>query len=238
MSIRKLLSVFLLAASLLLVPGATSGAYGQKTKTRAPRSHVSTLSRGEIKQAESRLIELGYGTGNNAIVAFQKYEGREVNGKLDREEFEAINSASAPKAKDPGYKHVEVDLDRQVLLSVGDDGVVQKVLPVSTGSNEQYHVKGMSGLAYTPRGRFKVYAKIAGWRKSPLGMLYYPSYFSDGLAIHGNSSVPDTPESHGCIRVPNSAAVDLYKQLPVGTIVLIYDKDSFVPAGNWLTSKQ
>jgi lipoprotein-anchoring transpeptidase ErfK/SrfK len=177
---------------------------------------------------------MGYGTGGNAIIAFQKYQGREVTGRLNREELDAISNAAAPKAKDPGYKHVEVDLDRQVLVLTDDEGAVQKVLPVSTGSDKQYHVKGMSGLAYTPRGRFKIYAKISGWRKSPLGMLYYPNYFSDGLAIHGNSSVPDTPESHGCIRVPNSAAVDLFRQLPVGTIVLIYDKDSFVPAGNWV----
>jgi hypothetical protein len=86
----------------------------------------------------------------------------------------------------------------------------------------------MSGLAYTPRGRFRIYAKIAGWRKSPLGLLYYPSYFSDGLAIHGNPSVPDTPQSHGCIRVPMSAAVAISRQLPVGTILLIYDQQSFV----------
>jgi hypothetical protein len=223
---------------LLAFAGGPMNVLGQKKKSASPRSHASTLTRAEIKQAESRLAELGYGTGGNAVTAFQKYEGREVTGKLNREELEAITNASAPKAKDPGYKHVEVDLDRQVLLSIDDDGGVQKVLPVSTGSNEQYHVKGMSGLAYTPRGRFKVYAKIAGWRKSPLGMLYYPSYFSDGLAIHGNSSVPDSPESHGCIRIPNSAAIDMYKQLPIGTIVLIYDKQSFVPAKDWVTGRQ
>lgn len=233
MMIPKQLTLFALAV-LLLTSAGSINAYGQKTKAGPSRSHTSALTRAEIKQADARLAELGYGAGRNAVIAFQKYEGREVDGKLDREEFEAITNASPPKAKDPGYKHVEVDLDRQMLLSIDDEGVVKKVLPVSTGSNKQYNEKGMSGLAYTPRGRFKIYAKIAGWRKSPLGMLFYPNYFSDGLAIHGNSSVPDTPESHGCIRVPNSAAIDLYKQLPIGTIVLIYDKDSFVPAGNWL----
>jgi len=88
-------------------------------------------------------------------------------------------------------------------------------------------------MPYTPRGRFRVYAKISGWRKSPLGLLYYPNYFSDGLAIHGNSSVPNSPASHGCIRIPNSAAVEMSRQMPVGTIVLIYDKQSFVSAKAW-----
>ena len=235
---RKLALSAVIAVFLLASAEVGTNAYGQKKKSGSPRSHAATLTRAEIKQAETRLADLGYGAGRGAVIAFQKYEGREVTGKLNREEVGAINNAAAPHAKDPGYKHVEVDLDRQILLLMDDEGLVKRILPVSTGSNKQYNEKGMSGLAYTPRGRFKIYAKIAGWRKSPLGMLYYPNYFSDGLAIHGNSSVPDTPESHGCIRVPNSAAVDLFKQLPVGTIVLIYDKQSFVPAKEWVTGKQ
>jgi len=107
------------------------------------------------------------------------------------------------------------------------------VLPVSTGSNKQYREKGASGLAYTPRGRFRITAKIAGWRKSPLGLLYYPNYFSGGVAIHGNPSVPNEPESHGCVRIPMSAAIEMYNQLPLGTIVLLYDQRSFVSAQDW-----
>ncbi|HYW71360.1 MAG TPA: L,D-transpeptidase [Pyrinomonadaceae bacterium] len=212
------------------------GLLAQKARPAHARAHALTAS--EAKQASARLSEMGYGAGAIALTAFQKYEGRTVTGHLTRDEFDAIMNANAPKSRDAPYAHVEVDLDRQVLLMVDDQGAVKKVLPVSTGSNKQYNVKGMSGLAYTPRGRFKIYAKIAGWRKSPLGMLYYPNYFSDGLAIHGNSSVPETPESHGCIRVPNSTAVSIYKQMPIGTIVLIYDKESFVPGGDWVTAKQ
>jgi hypothetical protein len=214
--------------ALLLALSHSSFAAGKKTSNR--------LTRGEAKQATTRLAEMGYGSGRTALIAFQKYEGRKVTGQLTRDEFEAITNATAPEAKDAGYRHVEVDLDRQILLLIDDEGAVKKVLPVSTGSNKHYREKGMSGLAYTPRGRFKIYAKIAGWRKSPLGMLYYPNYFSDGLAIHGNSSVPDTPASHGCIRVPNSAAIDLYKRMPIGTIVLIYDKQSFVSAKDWVAN--
>ena len=236
--IPKRVPVSVLAGLLLLgFAGVPAPASGQKRKAGSPRAHVTAITRAEIKQAETRLADMGYGTGRNALIAFQKYESREVTGKLNREEFEAINNASAPKAKDAGYRHIEVDLDRQVLLSIDDEGVVKKVVQVSTGNNKQYNQKGMSGLAYTPRGRFKIYAKIAGWRESPLGLLYYPNYFSDGLAIHGNSSVPDTPASHGCIRVPNSTAIDLYKQMPIGTILLIYDKQSFVPAKEWVTSR-
>jgi len=186
---------------------------------------------------------MGYATGRvdgvidgvtrNALIVFQKWEGLKVTGRLSRGDFEAIMSANAPQAKDSGYKHVEVDLDRQVLLLTDDEGAVKRILPVSTGSNKRYKARGMSGLAYTPRGRFRIYAKMSGWRKSPLGLLYYPNYFSDGLAIHGNPSVPHQPRSHGCIRIPMSAAIEVSRLLPVGTIVLIHDKRSFVSAKDW-----
>ena len=233
---KKLDLALLLTLTLLLSTPTNSSAIAkaQTRKVRSPRTHTPALSRVEMKEANARLAEMGYGAGRTAVIAFQKYESRKVTGQLSRDDHDAIMSASAPQAKDAGYKHVEVDLDRQVLLLTDETGAVKKVLPVSTGSDKQYNEKGMSGLAYTPRGRFRIYAKIAGWRKSPLGLLYYPNYFSDGLAIHGNSSVPDSPQSHGCIRIPNSAAIEMYKQMPVGTIVLIYDKQSFVSAKDWV----
>ena len=199
---------YLLAGLLLLglsfAPGLAN-ANTRKTKARP-------LTRAELKQAEARLAEMGYGPGRvdgvmddetrRAIVVFQKWEGRDVTGQITRKEFDAIMAAAAPQPRDAGYRHVEVDLDRQVLLLTDDDGAITRMLPVSTGSNKQYNEKGMRGLAYTPTGRFRIYAKISGWRKSPLGLLYYPNYFSDGLAIHGNPSVPETPESHCCVRIP------------------------------------
>ena len=195
----------------------------------AKKREAGPLKRSEVKEAERRLSEMGFWT----LITFQKWEGRRVTGRLTRAELNAIRNATPPQPKDPGYKHVEVDLDRQVLLLIDEDGVVTKVLPVSTGSGKRYKEKRMSGLAYTPRGRFRIYNKISGWRRSPLGLLYYPNYFSDGLAIHGNPSVPLSPRSHGCVRIPMSAAQEISKQLPVGTIVLIYDAQSFVAAKDW-----
>ena len=232
---RFTLAALLLVLSLFLVTPATGAKRGARPKR--------TLSRAELKHAEARLKEMGYRPGRvdgvvdsetrQALVLFQKWEGRKQTGQLNRREFEAIVNAAAPQARDSGYRHVEVDLDRQVLVLTDDDGAVTWILPVSTGSNKHYNEKGMRGLAYTPTGRFRIYAKISGWRKSPLGLLYYPNYFSDGLAIHGNPSVPDSPQSHGCIRIPMSAAAAVSKALPVGTIVLIYDSQSFVSAKDW-----
>ena len=225
------LTIGLLVATPLATPAHT------KAKKKGP------LTRTELKSAERRLSEMGYWTGpvdgvidsrtQNALTAFQKWEGRRVTGHLTRSEFNAILDAPLPAPRDPGYRHVEVDLDRQVLLLTDDEGTITKILPVSTGSGKHYREPRMSGLAYTPRGRFRIYGKISGWRKSPLGLLFYPNYFSDGLAIHGNPSVPTNPQSHGCIRIPMFAAEEISRQLPVGTIVLIYDSQSFVSAKDW-----
>jgi peptidoglycan hydrolase-like protein with peptidoglycan-binding domain len=237
-NLRKVAIVSLLALGLLLVLPFESLARSQRRRVvkRAP-------TRTELKQAERRLSEMGYNAGpadgvideatRKAVVLFQKWEGRSLTGRLTRSEFDAIMNAEPPQPRDPGYAHVEVDVDRQMLLLIDSDGAIARMLPVSTGSNKQYNEKGLRGLAYTPRGRFRIYAKIAGWRKSPLGLLYYPNYFSDGLAIHGNPSVPRSPQSHGCVRIPMSAAAEISKRLPVGTILLIYDSQSFVSAKDW-----
>ena len=241
--ITRFLTAALTLCLLLIVP-INSSASSDKRKGTARNKRSRTLTRAQLRQAEEQLSQLGYGAGRvdgvidddarNALIAFQKWEGRKVTGGLSRADFDAIMSAAAPQIRDTGYKHVEVDLDRQVLLLIDDGGLLTRVLPISSGSNKQYKEKSMSGLAYTPKGRFRVESKIAGWRKSPLGLLYYPNYFSGGLAIHGNPSVPHNPQSHGCIRIPMSAAREVSSQLPVGTIVLIYDKQSFVSAKDWV----
>lgn len=235
---HKFAAVSLLTIGLLLVIPIGSAA-----RTQRKRVVNRPLTRTELKQAEQRLKEMGYKAGpadgsvdeatQKALVLFQKWERRKITGHLTRREFDAIMDAEAPQPRDPGYRHVEVDLDRQMLLLIDKEGVIEKMLPVSTGSEKRYNEKGLRGLAYTPRGRFRIYGKIAGWRKSQLGLLYYPNYFSDGLAIHGNPSVPRSPQSHGCVRIPMSAAVDMSKRLSVGTIVLIYDSQSFVSAKDW-----
>jgi hypothetical protein len=201
------------------------------------------LTRTQTKEAERLLSDLGYWTGpidglfdtatQSALIAFQKWEGRPITGKLTLDELEAIRTGAAPKAREAGYAHVEVDVDLQVLLLINNEGDV-RILPVSTGSNKPFQEEGQTSIAYTPRGRFLVYDKAPGWEKGALGAMYYSNYISGGVAIHGSPNVPSQPASHGCIRVPMFAAREVSKLLPVGTIVLVYDKVSFVSAKSWV----
>jgi hypothetical protein len=210
--------------------------------TAQPAKSHTRMTRTEIKETESRLSDLGYWTGRvdgvfdsasrSALIAFQKWEGRPANGKLTLDELEAIRSSELPKARELGYAHVEIDVDRQVLLLVNDDGRV-RVLPVSTGNDQPFRADGQTSIAYTPRGRFLVYEKEAGWGMGPLGAMYYSNFISGGVAIHGSPHVPNAPASHGCIRVPMFAAREISRLMPVGTIVLVYDKVSFVSAKQW-----
>jgi peptidoglycan hydrolase-like protein with peptidoglycan-binding domain len=180
---------------------------------------------------------MGYWTGSAngvfdpedraALVAFQKEAGLEKTGRLSFTALEALRSAAPPKPIESGYPHVEVDLRKQILFFVDADGGVSRILPVSTGSGKLFTSRGRTRRAITPTGRFTVDRKIAGWRKSPLGLLYYPNYINDGVAIHGNPSVPASPVSHGCIRIPMFAAKDFSQLTPIGTPVIVHSDGRF-----------
>jgi len=213
---------------------------------QSARRHAS-LSRVQTREAEQRLSDMGYWTGQvdglfdpasrSALIAFQKWDGRPITGRLTIDELEAIRTSASPKARELGYGHVEVDVDRQLLLIVNDERVV-RVLPVSTGSGKEFVDEGQPSIGYTPRGRFIVYDKVAGWEKGEFRSMYYSNYISGGVAIHGYPSVPIEPASHGCIRIPIFAAREVSKLLKLGTIVLVYDKVSFVSAKDWASNPQ
>ena len=222
------------------------------TPPLASAQQRTSLTLRQVTEAERHLSDMGYWTGpvdgifdratREALIAFQKWHARTVNGRLTRDELEAIRAkadskAAWPKPKENGYDHVEVDLDRQVLLLVNEKGGI-RVLPVSTGTGKPFIEDGQTSIAYTPRGRFVVYDKGIGWETGPLGSVYYANYISGGVAIHGFRSVPTQPASHGCIRIPMFAAREVSKLMKLGTIVLVYDSISFVSAKEWVENPE
>jgi hypothetical protein len=56
-------------------------------------------------------------------------------------------------------------------------------------------------------------------------LLYYPNYIYDGIAIHGNPSVPVRPASHGCIRIPMFASQEFSEIATIGIVVMVYDSE-------------
>ena len=203
-------------------------------KNAAPKiKPPAALSLEEIAAAKVSLHALGYwlnleasgidASSRHALIAFQKVEGRKRTGKLTIEELTALQSAQKPMPMEAGDPHIEVDLNRQVLFVVEDGGVISRILPISSGSGELYTQEGVTNRAVTPLGRFKIQRKILGWRKSPLGLLYFPNYFYGGYAIHGNPAVPAFPASHGCIRIPMFASEEFSALATVGMPVIVHD---------------
>jgi len=223
---RIFVTLFLLAF-IILGSGAT------QAKRPSKKGVSEDIHFDEILAAEKRLSELGYWTGSvdgtldagsrHALIAFQKVEGRQRTGKLTRTELQALLSANRPLPKYSGDAHVEVDLNRQVLFIVDTTGTITHILPVCTGNEKTYMDHGEIHRAHTPRGRFKVLRKVAGWRLSSLGLLYYPNYIYNGIAIHGSLAMAAYPASHGCIRIPMFASKELSELTPVGTEVIVYD---------------
>lgn len=211
----------------------TLAAADPRPATAAKRAvKFAPLKVADHREAERRLAEMGYWTGRvdgrwdeasrHALIAFQKVEGLKRTGQLTRATFEVLQNASRPTPLEKGEAHIEVDLIRQVLFVVDSEGVVTKILPVSTGSGKPFKSQGWTRDAITHPGRYQVRQKVAGWKKSPLGLMYYPVYFMYGTAIHGYSSVPTRPASHGCVRIPMFAAKAFFKMIPIGMPVIVH----------------
>jgi lipoprotein-anchoring transpeptidase ErfK/SrfK len=142
---------------------------------------------------------------------------------LSAADREALSAASRPQPARGGGAHIEIDISRQVLFLVDDSGMVTHILPVSTGNEKRYFDQGKWQTAHTPRGSFEIKRKINGVRHAPLGSLYYPNYFYEGVAIHGSASVPAYPASHGCVRIPRFADRAFSRMVWVGMPVFVYD---------------
>jgi lipoprotein-anchoring transpeptidase ErfK/SrfK len=120
-----------------------------------------------------------------------------------------------------GSVSLEVSIARQIMI-IRKGGDVWKTIPVSTGSGRKYCNKGKCGNAVTPRGRYRIYSRVSGWRTAALGRLYNPLYFKGGFAVHGSGSVPRYPASHGCVRVSIANARWLPSAIPNGTSIWIH----------------
>lgn len=230
------LIIFLLFVAL----GANCHLVLAQTKP-VPKAVKPNVTEAEIAEAREWLGRLGYWIDLNAkgldaslyhsLIAFQKITERKRTGVLTTDELMALRNATQPMPREMGFPHIEVDLSRQVLFAVECCGASVRVLPISSGSGAWFTEGGKTRQAITPIGRFAITRQIKGWRKSPLGLLYYPNYIHNGIAIHGNPAVPAQPASHGCIRIPMFAAKDLSDMVQIGMSVIVYDDSPVTNVG-------
>ena len=167
-----------------------------------------------VRLLESRLAELHYAVQRDgvfgsddveAMYAFEKIQGLPRTGTVDAAAWRRLEHAQIPRARYAG-DHIEIDKARQVLFVVRG-GKVALTVATSTGATGN-----------TPLGEWHVYRKVAGFD----WVLYYPSYFLRGFAVHGYPDVPPYPASHGCARIPMWVAQTVYGDIPDGSTVYVY----------------
>lgn len=170
---------------------------------------------------QQRLMDLGFwlpGVDGNfgsataqAVMAFQKSVGLGRDAVAGPTTLAALETATPITALEAG-DHIEIDLDRQLMLIVADG----RTYAFNTST-------GRSGWR-TPSGRFRIGREIDGVREAPLGDLYRPKYFNQGIALHGSPSIPGQPASHGCARLHDSAVDMIWADAlaPIGTPVWVY----------------
>ena len=218
-------------------PASTSLPAPPPPPISVPDAGLGAGDRGDqVRALEQRLDSLHYDVGHvddvfdddtaYAVTAFQKVNGMARTGRATPDVAERLSSAQPPPPVVPngGPTRVEIDLPRQVLF-LYEGGALSKVLAISTGSGDRYCSGDGCGTAVTPPGSYRVDYHADGWVTSPLGRLYNPVYFDpkQGLAIHGFKDVPSDPASHGCVRIPMSAADWFPDKAPKGTPVYVSD---------------
>ena len=137
--------------------------------------------------------------------------------------------------------HTEIYLPQQVVIFFVDDEPAL-ISHMSHGTGQEWReevridpgefgnengteplVRGEIGVSVTPGGIFKYDRIVEGLRNSALGGMWDPAYFNYGIAIHGAINVPETPASHGCIRVPQTIGEMFHEFIDIGDSVFVWD---------------
>ncbi|MGW5672048.1 L,D-transpeptidase family protein [Micromonospora sp. NPDC003776] len=220
-----------LVAAGLAVPAIPPSIAGSSPGPLTTVTLVATTSQPTIQQGsrgaavatlQRRLTALHYDVGGvdgifgpstfHAVVAFQKVNSLARDGIVGPRTWAALANPVIPK---PKYTHtgysLEANLSKQVLY-LARGGSVVRILDASSGK----------ASTPTPTGNYTIQRRIDGWRQSDLGLLWRPNYFYRGYAVHGATSVPAYPASHGCVRVPIPAMNRLWSVIGVGVPVHIY----------------
>ncbi|HEY5812112.1 MAG TPA: L,D-transpeptidase family protein [Terrimicrobiaceae bacterium] len=106
---------------------------------------------------------------------------------------------------------ISVDLSTQT-ASLWRKGKLVLVTPISSGTPSKP----------TPSGRYLVTNKYRYWKSTlyPARMPFFLRLSCGDFGLH-MGVLPGYPASHGCIRLPEDSARQLYASVPVGTLVEI-----------------
>lgn len=230
-------------ADITDIPQPVRPVPGETISNPPPMDLVRGSSGSQVSLLQEALTDAGFFPGAidgvygqatlGAVYAFQKLYDLERTGNFRAEDWVLLGRAVKGPGPGPEPDRVEVDLSRQLLFLIEADEVAG-VFPISSANGGAYrNATGRTVRASTPEGRFTFQRSRGGWWESYLGFLYRPYYFYGGYAIHGSSSVPPFPASHGCVRVQIEDMDYLATRLQLGMPIYLYGddihRDSLIP---------
>lgn len=240
--VQLLALVVVLGACGLQETSPSTTVTAPSTTTRETIQASGQRSGPPTRAAQKKLLSLGFWLKNSdgrfedttrqAVMAFQKYYRLKPTGNITSGTAYLLDVVTTPaSAVTVEGTLAEVDKERQLLFLVVE-GKTVAVLNASTGDDREYEEPDSNspgviirGVALTPEGTFKIdRERPDGWWIGDLGQIYRPKYFIGGVAIHGSTSVPAYPASHGCVRVSVSAMDMIWDEglLPRGTTVVVH----------------
>ncbi|MBE2318692.1 GerMN domain-containing protein [Solirubrobacter sp. CPCC 204708] len=180
------------------------------------------------RAVQDKLAQLGYlpedaVTGKwdyrsqQAVLAFQSWEGLERDGIVGEMTQDRLDSAGRPLAQNRtgSGRKVEIHRGQGVILLI-EAGRVVRVIHTSTGVGNNSTDLG------TPPGNFKVTREVEEAWSVPFKMFMdHAVYWGVGLAIYGAADVPAGPASHGGARIPMPEVEVVFEFVEVGTPVRV-----------------
>lgn len=231
-------------------PGTSESSPGTSTSPAGSTNPMSTapvvrellkfgMTGADVMALQNKLNGLGYWNGtadgtygellSQAVMAYQKAAGVDADGIAGPDTTAALARNVRPVPRTTTGDAIEVDKAKQlVMVIIG--GKLTYTFNTSTGSGQKYLQPGNPGelpteeVAITPVGKFVIERSIDALRKSKLGELWRPRYFYEGYALHGATSVPSYPASHGCVRLANDVIDFVWASnlAPIGRTVWVY----------------
>jgi hypothetical protein len=225
-------------------PTATAAHATPAVAARAPapaytppaRTLATGMTGADVKALQERLSSLKYYVGTidgqfggdtqAAIWAFQEINGVRVTGVVDAATKRALVHPTAYRSPSyPGKRATRVEVSQALeVLVLFKDNRIALISHVSSGGGYYFCGSGGCARAVTPNGTYDTTAFMPGWVQVPLGEMYNPVFFIGTVfAIHGDTYVPASPASHGCIRIPTNVSYIFHEMVATpGTQVHVY----------------
>ncbi|MGA7228197.1 MAG: L,D-transpeptidase family protein [Acidimicrobiia bacterium] len=216
---RILVSLLIAALAVPFLPATAASAQVYETQVSTTTLQKALKEKGFYRGP----IDGVYGAKvQHAVMAFRKEIGASRSYSWSNSLWDDLQIYQAPYTKYDEPDRVEINLTKQT-AHLFRSGKLVATFPVSSGNGQLFtNSTGGQSYAVTPTGNYKIYRHSTGWYESYLGFLLDPWFFNGGIALHGSTSVPPSPASHGCVRLTTWDSAFINKYVYIGMPVHVF----------------